>query len=76
MDTCISTSNYDYLQKKKKKKVYRFKMVAILLIILSHNCTITWKLKNPFPKANFNEIWLKVADLQLKNNIWKYLLGL
>ncbi len=52
---------------KKLKKVYRFKMAAILLIFLSRDRAILyhkdWK-KNTFPKANFNEIWLKEADHQ------------
>ena len=50
---------------EKLKKVYSFEMAAILLSFLSSDCAIPRKFKKKtFPKPNFNEIWLKVADHQ------------
>ena len=50
------------IREKKLKKVYYFKMAAILLIFVLRDCAIPRKLKKKtLPKANFNEIWLKVA---------------
>ena len=48
-------SNYDYLQKKKKKwkKVFHFKVAAILLIFLPCDCAIPLKLKNHFSECEF-----------------------
>ena len=51
----------------KLKKVYRFKM-ATILIFLSRDTRNTTKIeKYTLPKANFNEICLKVADHQWKH---------
>ncbi len=47
---------------KKLKKGYRFKLAVILRIFLPRDCAIQRKLKTHFTEANFNEIWLKVAD--------------
>ncbi len=45
---------------KKLKKVYHFKMAAILLIFLPCDYAIPRKIE----KITFNELWLKVADHQ------------
>ena len=42
-------------EKKKFKKLYRFKMAAILPIFISRDCAIPQNLKNRFPEGIFEQ---------------------
>ena len=48
-------SNYNYLRKNNLKKVFRFNMVAILLILFLHDCATPRKFKKHFPEGNFQQ---------------------
>ncbi len=54
----------DYLRKKSWKKLYGFKMAAILLIYLSRDCAIPRKW-NTFPKTH---IWMKFGRSSIETH--------
>ncbi len=63
-------SNFNYLRNKKLKKVYRFKMAAILLIFVPRDCAIPRKLKNHFPEDEFQRNLAQRSILLIETHNW------